>query len=214
MEWPTQPPSDSPAQPALLEKRVIILEWPQKIRESDNGLIVVTIAVDEQGQLTATAQSRGGQVEPVPVEIPNLYDTHNIVAVARLDLAGVGAYREELREPLRPGRDVTFRWSIRASEAGVYRGVVWLHLELVPKSGGPVDQQLIMARTIDIEAVTVFGLPGDLARVLGGLGLVGGTVLGYPFIQILIDKWLKRRRKDPPQTPAQREEKPAPGGSE
>jgi hypothetical protein len=194
---PGQPAPGATPQPALLEQRLIILEWPLKVREKDSALILLTIAVDEQGRLTATAQSDGG-FEPVPVDIPNIYDTHNLVAVARLDMAGVEAYREAIREPLRPGRPVTFRWSIRANEAGLYRGVVWLHLELVPIAGGPLEQQLLLARTIEVQAVTVFGLPGGLARGLGALGLVASTLLGYPFIQRLIDAWLKGRKKAPP----------------
>ncbi len=195
------PPRDATPQPALLERRLIILEWPLKVREKDSTLILLTIAMDAQGSLTATARVTGGEVDPIAVDVPNIYDTHNIVAVARLDMAGVEAYREEMREPLRPGREVTFRWSIRATEAGLYRGVVWLHLELVPKEGGTIEQQLLMARNIEVEAVTVFGLSGGLARSLGALGLVASTLLGYPFIQRQIDAWLKRKEKAPSQPP-------------
>lgn len=196
-------PGETP-QPALLEQRLVILEWPLKVREKDSALILLTVALDEKGSLTATAQSSGGEVEPIPVDIPNIYDTHNLVAVARLDMAGVEAYREEMREPLRPGREITFRWSIRANEAGLYRGVVWLHLELVPKEGGPIERQLLMARTIEVQAVTVFGLSGGLARSLGALGLIASTLLGYPLIQRQIDAWLARRKKPlpPPPPPA------------
>lgn len=176
-------------QPALLEKRLLVLEWPQTIREKDSELIVLTIAMDESGQMTAAAQALGG--EPEPIEIPNIYDTHVVLAVARLDLAGMEAYRENIREPLLPGKPVVFRWSIRANEAGVYRGIVWLHLELVPRAGGPVSEQLLLSRPIEIRAVTVLGLPGNTARLIGGIGLVVSTVLGFPFIQ----GWVASMRK-------------------
>lgn len=192
---------DSTPQPALLERRLVILEWPLKVREKDSALILLTIAMDAQGSLTATAQVSEGEVDPIAVNVPNIYDTHNIVAVARLDMAGVEAYREEIREPLRPGREVTFRWSIRANEAGLYRGVVWLHLELVPKESGVIEQQLLMARNIEVESVTVLGLSGGLARSLGALGLVASTLLGFPLIQRQIDAWLRRKEKTPSQLP-------------
>ncbi len=201
---PTPVPGATP-QPRLLEKRLLILEWPQMVREKDTALIELTLAMNEQGQITATAHPGG-----TPVEIPNIYDTHNIVAVARLDMAGVEAYREDIREPLRPGEPVTFTWSIRADEAGTYRGVVWLRLELVPKNGGQIEEMLLLARTIEIQAVTVLGLSGSLARILGGAGLILSTALGYPFIQNWVAGWLKRRRGkgQPPKSQSQEVSKP------
>jgi len=109
-------------------------------------------------------------------------------------MAGVEAYREDIREPLRPGEAITFRWSIRANEAGTYQGVVWLRLELVPKNGGQLEERLLLARTIEIKAVTVLGLPADMARFLGGAGLALSSVLGYPFIQNWIAERIKRRK--------------------
>jgi hypothetical protein len=136
-------------------------------------------------------QTSGG----IPIDIPNIYDTHNIFAVARLDLAGFEAYREEIREPMHQGQPVTFPWSIRASEAGTYRGVVWLRLELVPKDGSQKDEILLLARPIEVKVVTVLGLSGSLARIFGGAGLVLSTILGYPFIQSRVTDWLKRRKR-------------------
>ncbi|RPJ49575.1 MAG: hypothetical protein EHM21_06760, partial [Chloroflexi bacterium] len=43
-------------QPRLLERRLLELEWPQRIREKDSDLIVLAITVDERGQATVTAQ--------------------------------------------------------------------------------------------------------------------------------------------------------------
>jgi hypothetical protein len=192
---PTKVPPDVTPQPALLEKRALILEWPETIREKDSGLVLLTLAMDEQGRLTATVQVPEGSTDQNPVEIPNIYDTHNIVAVARLDLAGMEAYREEIRETLRPGQETTFRWSVRANEAGYYRGVVWLHLQLVPKSGGPIEEQLLLSRPIEIEAVTVLGMAGSTARILGIAGLIASTVLGYPFIQQWIESHWKKPKK-------------------
>ncbi|MBE0695984.1 MAG: hypothetical protein IH586_03585, partial [Anaerolineaceae bacterium] len=132
--------------------------------------------------------------ESFPVEIPDINATYNIVAVARLDLAGVEPFREEIHEPLLPGREITLHWRIRAGDAGTYRGVVWLHLDLVPKNGAPYERVLLLARPIEIETVTVFGLPGNLARGIGIVGLVLSTILGYPFIQDGLKSWSKKRR--------------------
>jgi hypothetical protein len=188
-------------QPQLLERRQLVLEWPETVRDKDSDLLVLTIAMDERGQVT-TPVSPAESPDSIPFEIPNIYDTHNIFAIARLDLAGVEAYREDIRKPLRPGEPVTFRWSIRASAAGTYRGVVWLRLNLVPKAGGPVDEMLLLARPIEIHAVSVLGLPVDLARILGGVGLLLSMVLGYPFFQSRVEEWQKqRKRKGHPPAP-------------
>jgi hypothetical protein len=210
----TPQPNVTP-QPALLERRLLILEWPHTIREQDSELIVLTVAIDEAGQATATLHAPGD--DPTPIQIPNIYDTHVLLAVARLDLAGMEAYRENIREPLTPGEPTVFRWSIRANEAGVYRGVVWLRLEMVPRAGGAVSEQLLLSRPIEIRAVTVLGLPGSTARILGGIGLVASTILGYPFIQRWIENFRAQRkpartsRKTPGTTSTQQ---PEPGKAE
>lgn len=200
------PPMQAPApgstpQPALLERRFLLLDWPKTIREKDSELIILTIAMEDEGQATPTVIVTGGAKGGTPIDIPDIYETHTILAVARLDMAGVEAYRENIREPLFPGEPAVFRWSIRPGEAGVYRGVVWLHLELVPKAGGAIDEIVLLAKPIEIQAVTVLGLPGNLARIFGGIGLIVSTLLGFPFLQRWIEQRLKQRntpRRQPP----------------
>jgi len=172
------------------EKRLLILDWPEKMREEDSSIIELKIAIDQPGNLTASLNAPGLAEDEIPVDVPGIYAMYHIVAVARLDLAGVEAYREEMRQPLLPGKGVSFRWSIRASEAGAYRGVVWLHLELIPKGGGEIGQVLLLARQIEIQVVTVLGLPGGLARVMSLGGFTLSAVLGYPFVQ----NWIKKRQ--------------------
>jgi hypothetical protein len=153
----------------------LVLEWPETIRQNDRSEIVLVI---------------GGPDESGP--LPDLYQTHNVVAAAHLELPRMEAAPGTVREALQPGRTVTFRWRIRASQAGTYPGTVWLHLELVPKNGGAVEEVLVMARKIEIRAVTVFGLPADVARWVGAAGIAISILLGYPFFV----GWA-RRIKDP-----------------
>lgn len=181
-------------QPQLLERRLLVLEWPQTMREKDSDLIMLSITMDETALATPTLPVPEPNDEGTPVAIPDLYETHNVFAVARLDMVGLEADRNDMREQLRPGQPVTFYWSVRASEAGRYRGVVWLHVELVPKDGGNTEEILLLARPIEINAVTVLGMPGDLARILGMLGVFASTVIGYPFIQKWIESWQNRKK--------------------
>lgn len=183
--------------PTLLEKRLIVLEWPEKLHVGDDASIELVLKMDPQGILTATitAAANGQPAESVAVNIPDIYATHNIVAIARLELAGVQAFRQEIQEPLLPGRKTAFRWRIRAGEAGRFRGVVWLHLDLVPKKGGPYERVLLLARPIEIETVTVFALSANLARGIGILGLVLSIILAFPFIPDGWKAWSKKRGK-------------------
>jgi hypothetical protein len=188
-------PTQSPPQvrSVLVEKRQIVLEWPEILREKDSDFIVLSLVMDPQSQVTVTAENPDHSTITTPVEISNAYETHNVMAVARLDIAGLDAWREEIREPMRPGKTVTFRWSIRAQESGVYRGLVWLYLDFVPKDGGEVEQVILLSRPFQVEAVSILGMPGWAARSLGGAGMLVSTVLGYPFVQPLIGR-LRRQR--------------------
>lgn len=182
------------SQSAITEKRLIVLEWPERILEKDGETITLSLVMDEQGQVTVTPEDASHTTEGTPVEIPNIYDTHNIVAIARLDVAGLETWRDEVREPMRPGIPVTFRWSIRADESGRYRGVLWLWLEFVPKNGAQPERVTVLSKALEIQAVTLLGLSGVMARWLGGAGVVVSSILGFPLIENVL-KWLWSRKR-------------------
>ncbi|HET6821790.1 MAG TPA: hypothetical protein VFH34_04025, partial [Anaerolineales bacterium] len=117
------------AQPAIPERRRLTLEFPPQIRAGDSDLVRLTLEVDDLGNLTPTAEISGNVVEGQVVEVPNLYESHHVIAEARFDLAGMEVRPAELvSEPLAPGNSVTFRWSVRPQDAGLYRGTIWLYL--------------------------------------------------------------------------------------
>lgn len=114
----------------------------------------------------------------------------NVVAEARLDLAGLQVVRSEMAsQPLRPGQRVTFYWSVRPLEAGKFRGVVWFYLRFVPLLGGPESERTISSQTIEIEAVSFLGLKADPARLMGAAGAFLSSVLGLPFLEESL-RWL------------------------
>ena len=97
------------------------------------------------------------------------------------------AWSQNLREPLSPGGDVAFHWTLRAVQPGTSRGVLWLYLEVVPKAGGEVQKVILLSRPVRIEAVTILGLPARMARWVGGVGLAGGL------LYVLFAGWFSRR---------------------
>jgi hypothetical protein len=121
------------------------------------------------------------------IEIPDLYETHNVTAEAQLDLAGMQVQpADAIFEPLKRGQSATFYWSIRPQEVGTYRGTVWLHLNFVDKSTGEKSRIAVSAQIIEIEAVDFFGLSVNVARTSGVLGSIVGGVVGFPFLKDIL----------------------------
>ena len=190
-------PTQVAAAPAILETRRLTLEFPPKMRAGVEGDIVrLTLEVDELGNITPTAQIDGNVVVGETVEIPDLYETHNVTAEARFDIAGMEVQPPEaIMEPLKRGQSATFYWSIRPQDPGKYRGTVWLHLNFTDKSTGEESRIAVSAQIVEIEAVDFFGLSVNVARTTGVVGSIVGGVVGFPFIEDIIKFIFKRRRK-------------------
>jgi len=156
----------------------------------------LTLEVDDLGNLTPTAEVGGNVIEGEVVEIPNLYESHHVIAEARFDMAGMEVRPAELvSEPLSPGNSVTFRWSVRPQDVGVYRGTIWLYLRFVDKQTGEESQKTVSAQLLEIEAVNFLGLSGEFARTTGVIGSVVGTIIGFPFFEDILRLIFKRRNK-------------------
>ncbi len=176
--------------PAVPEYRRLTLEFPPQIRVGDSDVIRLTLEVNTLGNVTPTAMIEGNKVTGGVVQIPNLYDTHNVIAEARLDLAGPEIRpTEAIDEPLLPGQSVTFFWSVHPLSAGTYRGTVWLFLIFVDKVSKAESRLAVSAQPVEIEATNFFGLSGGAARMFGGIGSAIGAVLGFPFVTDIL-KWL------------------------
>ncbi|MGZ9235109.1 MAG: hypothetical protein ACXW4E_06250, partial [Anaerolineales bacterium] len=153
---PTSVVPDFTPQPALPERRFLTLEFPPRIRAGDSDLIRLTLEVDDLGSVTPTAEIGGHVVTGETIEIPNLYESHHVIAEARFDIAGMDIRPTELiSEPLAQGNSATFYWSVRPPEVGVYRGTVWLYLRFVDKQSGEESQKTVSAQIVEIEAVNL-----------------------------------------------------------
>jgi hypothetical protein len=191
-----RPTAESPtALPALLEQRRLTIEFPPRMRAGDSDLVRLTLEVDDLGNITPTAQIAGNIITGQVVEIPNLYETHHVIAETRFDIAGMEVRPADLvSEALSPGQAVTFYWSIHPSDVGVYQGTIWFYLRFVNKSSGEESRKTISAQILEIEAVNLWGLSGNLARTTGIVGSVVGTVIGFPFLEDIL-KFIVKRRK-------------------
>src|SRR5215208_2759746 len=79
---PTSIAPDFIPQPGLPERRRLTLEFPPQMRAGDADVVRRTLEVDDLGNLTPPAQSHGNVVTGETVEIPNLYETHHVIAEA------------------------------------------------------------------------------------------------------------------------------------
>lgn len=151
--------------------------------------------MDEQGNLTPTAEIAGNVVTGEVIEIPNLYETHRVVAEAQFDIAGLQVSPPgRASQPLAPGQSVTFYWSIRPEGVGVFRGTIWLYLRFVEIASGEQSERAVSAQTVEIEAVNFLGLSVSLARSFGIVGSIAGTILGFPFLEDIVSFLFKRRK--------------------
>lgn len=191
-EQPSEPAPLAPP-PTIPESRRLTLEYPPKIRTGDSDVIRLTLEVDTLGNLTPTAEIQGNMVTGQVVQIPDLFDTDNVIAEARVDLAGVEVRpSEEISETLLPGQSVTFYWIVRPDTSGTFRGTAWLFLRFVDKVSRVETEKAISAQPVQIEATNFLGLNGSIARTAGGIGSLVGAVLGFPFGEDIL-KWLFSR---------------------
>lgn len=188
--------ADTTPEPAIPEMRRLTLEFPPRIRAGDSDIIRLTLEVDASGNVTPTAVINGNVVTGDVITIPNLYETHHVIAEARLDMAGMQISPPDLSsQTLLPGQSIRFFWSIRPDAVGQYRGTVWLYLRFVDKVSGEESRTAVSAQTVEIEAVNLFGVSAGVVRVAGGVGSVVGAVIGFPFFEDIIKFLFKRRSK-------------------
>lgn len=191
---PTQTAVQEQPQPAINESRRLTMEFPVVIRTGDSARIRLQLEVDDLGNLTPTAVVQGNVVSGEVVQVPNLYETHHVIAEARLDMAGMEVQPPgTISEPMNQGQSVTFYWSVRPTGSGTYEGMAWLHLRLIPKGGGQESRIPVSVQFLEIEVKSFLGfLTGSTARGIGAVGSVLGSILGFPFIDDLI-KWFWRK---------------------
>jgi hypothetical protein len=176
-----------------METRRLTIQWPRFVRVGDADLVHLTFAVDQDGNLTPVVGAGTGSIGEQSIEIPSLYESHNLVLEVRLDMAGLQvAPQATISEPVRPGQALNFSWSISPVQAGNYRGNLWVYLNIVPKGGGDIDRRALVAYRMDIEARSVLGLPANIARWGGAVGSVLGLVFSLPFLDEFLRKIMRR----------------------
>jgi len=154
-------------QPAPQEGRRLLVIAPATLRLGDDAVIEAIL-------------------EPLPQEpageVPDLYQTHNLVAEAHLEATGLlVAPGAAVYSTLRDGLPTAFTWKIRPAAAGEQTLTFWLHAQYVPEPD-PLEKvfperKLLAAPEFRVKVSSFLGLAGTAARVLGGVCTVLGAVL-------------------------------------
>jgi hypothetical protein len=159
------------------------------------AFIRLTLVVDAQERLSSGENVANASVKSLLQQVLDIYDTHRVLAEARLELAGVRFIPTgEINVALLPGRPAAFLWSVSPDQPGIYGGTVWLHLRFIPLEGGEELRSVLTAQPVEIEATSLLGMSGSAARLLGGLGTAFCLALGLNSImaRVLVKKKLKR----------------------
>ena len=195
----------SDVMPAVPETRRLTLEYPLKLKAGAGSDVVrLTLEVDSLGNITPTANIEGHVVEGEVIEIPNLYETHNVTAEASFDLAGLEVKPSgTIFQPLKPGERLDFYWSVGAQNVGTYRGTIWLYLNFESRSSGEKNRVAVSAQVLEIEAVDFFGFSVNFVRTSGVVGSVLGVIVGFPFFDDIV-KYLWAKMKKESKKPVKR----------
>lgn len=172
----------------------VSLVYPALMRSGDSDVVRLSLIVDPQGSDAGTAPESLTQAQAG--EIPDVFDTHNVVAEAQLDVPGLDLRPSAtVREPLFRGRAVSFFWSVHATSEGTYDGTAWLFLVFVDRTTGEQSRNAISAQSLHMPATSFFGLWGGAARGLGGIGCLIGGVVGFPLVEETVNLAWRRIRK-------------------
>ncbi len=182
-------PTTPQIQPQVILGRLTIqLETPQYLRLGDAGLFRLSLLLEENSGAPGEPSLPGSSGLPAEMFSPTKL---TMIAEARLDLAGVEVRPDqEISEPLFPGKPLTFYWSVRATQAGEYHGVAWLHLRLI--TDGEETRLPLSAQEVRLQVRTLWGLSAHTARWLSLFWGIMTFLLGFPYLKE-IGLWLDRK---------------------
>jgi hypothetical protein len=166
--------------------RALRLEYPERIRLKDRALVRLAFEVEPQGATTA----------PNPDSTDDsTVDAAHPIAEARLEVPGALVRPpDSIHEALVPDRSLDFSWTVVLSAPGEYGGNAWSFLTIQEESSARSSRIALGAQTVQMQSITLLGMGGEAARIVGGLSLIVGLVLGLPFVEVGA-RWTARRRK-------------------
>jgi hypothetical protein len=188
----TQPPVVVTAPPtqiaptAVIEERMIELEWPSQMRLGESDIIRIALIPSREGY-TITTEFPEHQIvtNPVPVERPGGY---GLSAIARLDSVGFLISDNEITQGLPLDQPVTWRWTVTPVAAGQQRLTLSLKLLWTPLAGNPSPprETVIYSKGLTVQVISFLGMTIGQAAGVGVFGVAVGAALSLPLAAYLL----------------------------
>jgi len=173
---PTPAPTQiGPTPTAIVEGRVVELEWPPQMRLGDSDVVRLSLIPSKDGYTVTTEFPEHTAVtSTVSVARPGGYD---LSAVGRLE--GVGFTISPTSEQvysLPPGETVAWRWTLTPDAPGQHRLAVSLVLRWTPLPGttGFIHDSQVYSKGLDVRVTSFLGLTKGQAMATGFIGLIFG----------------------------------------
>ena len=163
------------------------LTWPSQIRKSDIGILRLEFDSAEMGTDGSTSmeseKSRFGDNHQF-----SLTSSDNTLLETRVELPGVQIRPgEELIQPLRVGEKLSFNWQITNNESGEVDGELWIYLKTLSEDRGDVHRVPISILNFRTQSITLFGMTGRMARIIGIIGISFALIMWRDIIVVMLD---------------------------
>lgn len=132
---------------------------------------------------TATVELRSADLEPSIAGTPrDATLSYHPVLVAGLSSSVVAVQPDgEEGQSLIADKPVRFTWSLVGSEPGAGDVTLLVRLRFYPNAGGQPVEGVVLARTVEVTAVSVLGMSVAVARIVAAGGLAAGVGLLLAF---------------------------------
>ena len=169
---------------SMMEDRQVVLEWPNSMRIGEMEEITLSFEPVHTDALSSN----------LATEFSDVYDSYNIMAEARFEVAGIKVSpADPTREAMPSGQSVKFKWQVSTDQAGPYDGTVWLSLRFLPLDGSQASQIPIFIREVGIHSSSLFGLNETMTFVLGGVGVMLAAVIIFDDMIGWVKRWMKNK---------------------
>lgn len=159
------------------EMRVLTVDYPQNISVGASDIVELVFDLEKKGDSLSDRVINGPETQ-------SIFETHHVMAEARLDMAGVDVRPgETISQTLLPGQRVIFYWSILPLTSGRFGGNVWFYLRFIPKDGSEESRIAISVQQIEIKASSYLGLQVITIRWISIAGIFLGTFLAMPTLK-------------------------------
>lgn len=174
----------------ILETRKLILTWPESVRSGE-------VVQAEAAFLPIESGDANGLNSGASAMWADVFETYHVLVEGRLELPGlVFSPDGQISQALQANEPVKFIWNLRAEQATVYKGTLWVYLRFISKATGQELKQVLTAQLLDFKCVDFLGLDYLSTRLIGSLGLAIGLVLSFDriFLRVWTNLFRNRHR--------------------